>query len=228
MAKILVIDDEKTIRDLLKRILESAGYEVFCIDDGLHAKKAIGEHHPDLIICDLLMPGLDGHALIYHLKFESEFKTTPIMILTSLGDEKSYLGREVAADYYMAKPFDQEKLLKKVEELLSSGRVMVGERKEFGIPTEKRKEYNKALAVTLMVLSFAIIAFSLLFRYVGESGTANPHVGVKSLSETQSMSALSDKIFVYIVPIAIVIFIYQTYLLIKIASRKEHINRDKK
>ncbi|MEW6201521.1 MAG: response regulator [bacterium] len=219
MAKILVIDDEKSVRDILKRILEGAGYEAVCIDDGLYAKKAIQEHRPDLIICDIIMPGLDGHAPIYHLKFESEFKNIPVMILTSLGDEKSYLGKEVAADYYMAKPIDQEKIIRKVKELLSSGRVKAGVRQDFGdLPTSR--ETNKTRAVTMMLLSLAVIVILLVFRYTGEMEMTNTNTGIKKLSESQSVSILSDKLFIYIVPIALLVFLYQTYLLLKIASKK--------
>jgi len=120
MAKILVIDDEASAREILKRILEGVGHKVLCINDGVYAEKVIRAYGPDLIVCDIMMPEVDGLILTNSLKYDSEFDKIPIILLTALGEENSYLGSQVNADCYMAKPFDEDKLLEKVDELLYS------------------------------------------------------------------------------------------------------------
>lgn len=227
MAKILVIDDDESIRDVLTRILQDAGHEVITIDDGVHAKKAISGHKPDLIICDILMPQMDGQALIYHLKFVEKLKKAPIMILTSLGEEKRSLGKEVAADYYMAKPFDNEKLLSKVEELLKSGRVKVGGATSPQAPDHEIPERRKSLAYVIMTLSGAIIILAIYF--LASSQNLEPQVIIPDDDPARSVNLISDKLFIFAVPVAAVIFVYQTYLLWKMSANKnKRINRDRR
>jgi len=220
MATILVIDDEESMREILTRVLERAGHQVVSVDDGIHAKSAISQHKPDLIICDILMPKLDGHALVYDLKFEHRLKDTPIMLLTSLGDEKKYLGDEVAADFYMAKPFDNAELVKKVEELLNAGRVKIGVKPENGHRGSIGKSRKKAAAKMLRALSGALAALALLFLISSRILNFGFDLANPGMDNARYLSLLSDKVFIAALPIAIAVFLYQTYLLKNLASRQ--------
>ena len=218
MAKILAIDDDSEIGDLMKDILENEGHQVTCISDGIFAMKAIQDFKPDLIICDILMPQLDGHALVYHLKFEAKIKV-PVMILTSLGEEKSYLGKEVAADYYMAKPFEREELVEVVERLLSSEQVKFGVRKSHDESESRGLARKKTLALIIMVL-FAVLVVASFLLARNQTHLIGSFEIKPDISDSQYMSILSDRLFIYASPIALGVLLYQAYIMRKLASKK--------
>ena len=122
MAKIMVIDDDSYIRLILIRILSRRGHQVIPVSDGAFAMKEIRGQEPDIIILDILMPGLDGFSLGHHLKFKSEFSNTPVVIITSLVD-KAYLAKEISADGFISKPFDGDKVIEIIEDILAKKMV---------------------------------------------------------------------------------------------------------
>ncbi|MEW6201527.1 MAG: response regulator, partial [bacterium] len=191
MAKLMVIDDDESVRDILKRMLEAVGHRVTCIEDGLYAEKAIRKDRPDLIISDVLMPGLDGHALVYHLKYNTDLHHIPVMLLTSLGDEKAYLGREVDADCFMAKPIDEEKLLQKVEQLLNLDRIRIKKNAEL---LHNRAATRKVSAIIVMCVSMAIVVASVIF-YLTVKLSQVASMGSKTIvDDMRSISFLADKV----------------------------------
>jgi CheY-like chemotaxis protein len=119
MKKILVADDKATGRELVRTVLENHGYEVFEAGDGVEALQRARELHPDLIILDLHMPGLDGFGVIQELRREGQFAATPVMALTAsamMGDRE----RAMAAGFtgYITKPIRLTALRTEVERLL--------------------------------------------------------------------------------------------------------------
>jgi DNA-binding response OmpR family regulator len=124
---ILVVDDEAPVRLLLEKILQSAGYRVTSVPDGMAALKAAREDTPDLAISDLSMPGIDGFTLCSTLRRSKMFKA-PILILSGRISEKD---REDAlragADAFIPKPVEREKLLAKVAEWLAISEKRVAE-----------------------------------------------------------------------------------------------------
>jgi len=120
MKKVLVADDKDTGRELVRTVLENSGYQVFEASDGEAAVAEARRIHPDLIILDIHMPGLDGFEVIEKLRSEDRFNATPIIALTAsamMGDRE----RAMAAGFtgYITKPIRLGALRAEVERLLA-------------------------------------------------------------------------------------------------------------
>lgn len=113
MAKILVVDDEQPIADILKFNLEKAGYEVICAGDGQTAIDLAYEEQPDLILLDLMLPEKDGMDVCREVR---QKLNTPIIMLTAKDSEfDKVLGLEMGADDYVTKPFSTREILARVK-----------------------------------------------------------------------------------------------------------------
>jgi DNA-binding response OmpR family regulator len=125
-AKILVVDDDPDILDAVTTILESEGYEVANAHDGLEALANLKVEKPDLMILDLLMPKMDGFAVIKELQDArwSKYRETPILVLSSVREESSRrryeleTGLELGVDDYVEKPVAPDVLLDRVGKLI--------------------------------------------------------------------------------------------------------------
>ena len=125
MAKILVIDDENTLRHTISTILKFAGYEVIDAPDGRAGVKLAGEHMPDLIVSDIVMPGLDGFGLLSTLRENAETAAIPVIFVTALAERQAMrLGMELGADDYLVKPFAPADLLNTVKTRLERQAVL--------------------------------------------------------------------------------------------------------
>ena len=118
--KVLVADDKATGRELVRTVLEDVGYQIFEAIDGIEALNAAHRIHPDLIILDLHMPGIDGFGVIKELRLDAHFATIPIVALTASamqGDRQ----RALAAGFtgYITKPVSLKALRAEVERLLA-------------------------------------------------------------------------------------------------------------
>lgn len=119
MQKILVIEDNQEVRENVAEIIELAGYEVLTAENGkTGAEKALSEK-PDLIICDIMMPVLDGYGVLHLLNKHEETAGTPFIFLTAKSERNDFRkGMEMGADDYITKPFDGIELLNAVESRL--------------------------------------------------------------------------------------------------------------
>ena len=116
MKKILVVEDEKDIQNIIKAFLENAGYKVETADDGLDGINIIQKNKFDLILLDVMMPKIDGFVVCEMIRKNSN---VPIIILTALTDEESQLkGFDKLADDYITKPFSMPIVLKHIEAIL--------------------------------------------------------------------------------------------------------------
>lgn len=116
---ILVVDDERHILELIQYNLQEAGYDVRTADTGEQALQMVQQRHPDLILLDLMLPGMDGLAVCSALKRDHATASIPVMMLTARGDEiDKVLGLEMGADDYVVKPFSVRELMARVKALL--------------------------------------------------------------------------------------------------------------
>ena len=115
--RILVVDDSTTIRRSAESMLTAEGYDVVTAENGFEALSKVARHNPDLIFVDIMMPRLDGYQTCAIIKNNSEYRSTPVVMLTSkdgLFDQAR--GRVVGSDLYLTKPFTKEELLAAVKQ----------------------------------------------------------------------------------------------------------------
>ncbi len=116
VAKVLVVDDDPTVREVVVSYLRAAGHDVREAIDGASALDAVREEPADLIVLDLMMPGLDGLEVARRLRVTSD---VPIVLLTALGSEQDrVVGLEIGADDYVTKPFSPRELVLRVDSIL--------------------------------------------------------------------------------------------------------------
>jgi two-component system alkaline phosphatase synthesis response regulator PhoP len=119
MPKIMVVDDELSICELVKFNLEKAGFKVECQDDGLKAWEKIKENPPDLIVLDLMLPGMDGLAVCRNIRQFEKTRLIPVIMLTARVEEiDRVVGLEIGADDYLTKPFSVRELVARVKTIL--------------------------------------------------------------------------------------------------------------
>ncbi len=120
-TRVLVVEDNLTQRTKLRRILESAGFEVAIAADGQDAIEALAAAAYDLVLSDVVMPRQTGYELCRHLKTDSRLKDTPVILLTSLGKPKDIIrGLQAGADCFVNKPYEEDYLLGRIRDLLAN------------------------------------------------------------------------------------------------------------
>lgn len=122
MSRVLVVDDDPVIRGLLEVNLELEGYEVRLAVDGSDALAQVAAEHPDLVLLDIMMPGIDGWEVAQQLKGDERTAHIPVAFLTAraMGTDVKR-GTDLGADAYVTKPFDPEELLELVDRLVTGG-----------------------------------------------------------------------------------------------------------
>lgn len=119
---VLVIEDERDILDLVQFNLEQAGFRVIAAEDGLAGLAAAGRERPDLVILDLMLPGLDGKEVCRRIRQDEKTRTLPVIMLTALDSEVDrIIGFEIGADDYLTKPFSPRELVLRVKAILRRG-----------------------------------------------------------------------------------------------------------
>jgi DNA-binding response OmpR family regulator len=129
MARILIVDDDPDIRLALSSILSSRSHEVIEARDGQEGLVRLKENKPDLMLLDLLMPKMDGFAVMKELQNSQwrEYHTMPVLVMSSIREEASQrryeleTGRRLGADDYIEKPIEPFALLERINTLLSKG-----------------------------------------------------------------------------------------------------------
>lgn len=117
--RILVVDDEVQLVEMVKMRLEASGYDILCAYDGQDGLDKAKKDKPDLIILDLMLPKMDGYKVCGLLKNDSRYSKIPVIMFTAKAqDEDEALGRELGAEAYVTKPFEPKLLLDKIKELL--------------------------------------------------------------------------------------------------------------
>ena len=197
--KILVVDDEDHIVELITYNLISSGYDVISANNGIDALKIAKEEKPNLILLDLMLPGLDGFDVCKAIRGESDTKEIPIIMLTAKGEElDKILGLELGADDYITKPFSIRELLARIkvifrrtkssktdEDLFKTDNIYINFNRREVIIFDKKidltvKEFelleilvkNKGKILTREMLLDKIWGY----EYVGETRTVDVHI----------------------------------------------------
>lgn len=139
--RILVIEDDTNIQELIKYNLEKNGYRVIVADNGVDGLKEAIANIPDLILLDIMLPGLDGLEVCKRLRMEKFTRKVPIFMLTAKSEElDKILGLELGADDYITKPFS-------IKELIARIRAVMRRIGDDGIDEQDREESGKVLKV---------------------------------------------------------------------------------
>lgn len=122
MCKVLIVDDERALRILVKGTLELENYKIMETDNGIDALDMVNKDKPDLIILDVMMPGMTGYEVCHQIKENPELKGIKILMLSAKGQQKDKEAAEKAmADNYLSKPFSPARLLEMVKDILGEG-----------------------------------------------------------------------------------------------------------
>jgi DNA-binding response OmpR family regulator len=170
---VLVVDDEKDIVDLITYNLRRNGYEVLSAFDGNGAVELAQRESPDLILLDLMLPGMDGTEVARRLKADSRTATIPVIMLTAKGEETDVVvGLTLGADDYVTKPFSMKILLarlstilRRVEQVASAGESGILKAGPLTIDSSKHEVLVDGEAVKL-----TLTEFKLLVALVGARG----------------------------------------------------------
>ena len=123
MARILVVDDDPSVRALVRDVLELEGHVVELAVDGYAALRAVAEARPDGVVLDVMMPGLDGHEVLARLRASADGLELPVVMLTAAADdEAAWRGWLGGVDYVLGKPFDPEELVRRLDGLVAAVR----------------------------------------------------------------------------------------------------------
>lgn len=175
-TKILIVEDEKDIRDLVRIHLEKSGFQTFLAGDGREAYQKLKQAKPDLVILDLMLPEMDGKEFAKLLKSRDETKNIPLVMLTAKSEEVDRIvGFELGADDYIPKPFSPRELVLRVQAVLK--RAGAGPQSVSApLPTKVRigeleiDESNFEVRLKGKLIELTKIEFSLLAELVKSKG----------------------------------------------------------
>lgn len=138
IPEVLVVDDDPSLRKLLKKYLDENGYHTSTVEDGVALDKWLSDRPVDLIILDLMLPGEDGLSIARRLRVSSQI---PVIMLTARGDElDAIIGLEMGADDYLAKPFNPRELLARIRAVLRRSTLTARETQR--VPTLVFGDFN--------------------------------------------------------------------------------------
>lgn len=168
MPKILVIEDEVSVRANIVRLLKLEDYDVIDADNGIKGVTLAKEQTPDLILCDVMMPGLDGYGVLSNLRADPITATTPLIFLTAkVAKEDLRQGMELGASDYIDKPFKREDLLKAIQTQLKKNATIKHQAEE------KLKALRNSISLSipheLITPLFGIKGFSEIIRDSAEN-----------------------------------------------------------
>lgn len=175
---ILIVEDEREIAKLVQRTLEQEGFACEICHDGLAALRIYSDRQPDLIILDLMLPGLDGLEVCTRIRRQPGVKDPFIMMLTAKGDELDrIIGLSTGADDYLVKPFSPRELVARVRALLrrslrQTGQSQILQTQHFWIDLEQRVAWSREADTNDVPLDLTTLEFDLLSTFLAYPGRA--------------------------------------------------------
>jgi two-component system, OmpR family, alkaline phosphatase synthesis response regulator PhoP len=199
MPRILVVEDDRDIADLVSRYLEKAGFVVDRAENGTDALQMIASKAPDALVLDLMLPQVDGLEVCRRVRATDRTAAVPIIMLTARGEESERIvGLELGADDYLAKPFSPKELVARVRALLRRAQRTPGTAKTLtygpiALDTERHVVTVAGRDVTLTAKEFLLLEYLLQhrgrvlsrdllltdvwgYRYTGGTRTVDVHV----------------------------------------------------
>ena len=196
--KILIVDDEEHIRELIKYNLEKEDYKIFCAEDGIEALEIAREKKPTLILLDVMLPQMDGYDVCKEIRKDNSISSTPIIMITAKGEElDKVLGLELGADDYITKPFSIRELIARIKAVLrrtskqSNGELF--KLKDLTVDFEKHEVVKDEEEVDLTLKEFQLLEILIKnkgrvltreylldkiwgYEYIGETRTVDVHI----------------------------------------------------
>ena len=169
-TKILIIEDDDDISSLIKLQAELADYKVHVEADGLNGLLAVEREKPDVIVLDIMLPGLNGLDVCKKIRSNSEFDSIPILIISAKSEELDVvLGLELGADDYVAKPFSTKVLFSRIKAILRRGKETEKETKlltfgDFTMEVDRYVFRKKDQVIPLTLSEFGILRRLLINR----------------------------------------------------------------
>ncbi|MHB1652135.1 MAG: response regulator [Desulfitobacteriaceae bacterium] len=199
MATILVVDDEEPIQELLRFNLEKEGYLVRVAGDGAGALNLVEKELPDLVVLDVMLPGMDGLEVCRQLRMMPKFQDLPVIMLTARGEEiDKVLGLELGADDYLTKPFSPRELLARIKARLRRAKALpdgAGEirRGDLRLDSSRFQVYVRDQEIELTLKEFELLRVLILnpgkvysrdelleqvwgYDYAGDTRTVDVHI----------------------------------------------------
>jgi two-component system alkaline phosphatase synthesis response regulator PhoP len=196
--KILIVDDEANIRELIAYNLKKNGYNAISADNGISALKIINEEKPSLILLDLMLPGMEGFEVCKEVRKNNKISATPIIMISAKGEEfDKVLGLELGADDYMTKPFSVRELLARVKAMLRRTEIKPVENnfafQNISIDFEKHEVTKNRQIIDLTLKEFELLEILIKnkgrvmtrnflldkiwgYEYAGETRTVDVHI----------------------------------------------------
>lgn len=196
--KILIVDDEEHIVELIKFNLEANGYKTITASNGLEALELAKNEKPDLVLLDIMLPGLNGNDVCKEIRKDTEISTMPIIMITAKGEELDrILGLELGADDYVTKPFSVRELMARIKAVLRRTKVeTVNDTYSFGnvsIDFNKHEVMKNGEKVELTLKEFELLQILIKnkgrvltrdllldkiwgYEFIGETRTIDVHI----------------------------------------------------
>jgi len=196
--KILVVDDEEHIQELIKFNLEKSGYKVICAGNGIDAIKLAKEQLPQLMLLDLMLPGMDGLDVCKEIRKDSNMSNMPIIMITAKGEEiDKIIGLELGADDYITKPFSIRELVARIKAILRRTTMQIVEKTfkvgNLAIDFAKHEVIKSENKIDLTLKEFELLQILIKnkgrvmtrdflldkiwgYEYVGETRTVDVHI----------------------------------------------------
>lgn len=179
--RILVVDDSQDNLFLIESLLESEGHEILLANNGFQAWEIILEHPPDLILLDVMMPGMDGFELTDKIRRHTNLPFIPIVLITAYEQMRASHGLDLGADDFVRKPFELDELLARVRSLLRL-KHSVDEREEMN---RQREDFVSRLTHDLRT---PLVAADRMLKLLQEGALGEPNTAMKEAFSTMASS----------------------------------------